>query len=140
MRLRRQAFISASAVYMPGAFSTKPVMAEMGLSLSETTWAFSIAILFLGLSAGFLGGIVERLGAQVGTGFCLFLRLCHAGDGISRLCEVGGAPVPVLRMYRRNRTGNRVYHSGIHTGEMVPSAPRFCYGSGYYGIWICCSY
>ena len=41
---------------------TKPVMAEMGLSLSETTWAFSIAILFLGLSAGFLGGIVERLG------------------------------------------------------------------------------
>ena len=43
---------------------TKPVMAEMGLSLSETTWAFSIAILFLGLSAGFLGGIVERLGPR----------------------------------------------------------------------------
>ena len=40
---------------------TKPVMAEMGLSLSETTWAFSIAILFLGLSAGFLGGIVARV-------------------------------------------------------------------------------
>lgn len=41
---------------------TKPVMAAMGLSLSETTWAFSIAILFLGLSAGFLGGVVERMG------------------------------------------------------------------------------
>ena len=34
---------------------TKPVMAEMGISLSSTTWAFSIAILFLGLSAAFLG-------------------------------------------------------------------------------------
>ena len=41
---------------------TKPVMAAMGLSLSETTWTFSIAILFLGLSAGFLGGVVERMG------------------------------------------------------------------------------
>ena len=43
---------------------TKPVMAGMGLSLSETTWAFSIAILFLGLSAGFLGGIVESVLAR----------------------------------------------------------------------------
>ena len=53
---------------------TKPVMAEMGLSLSETTWAFSIAILFLGLSAGFLGGIVERLGPRKSglVSACLF--------------------------------------------------------------------
>ena len=67
---------------------TKPVMAGMGLSLSETTWAFSIAILFLGLSAGFLGGIVERLGpcksglvsacffasAMVGTALAVYVR------------------------------------------------------------------
>ena len=56
---------------------TKPVMA-----------AFSIAILFLGLSAGFLGGIVERLGprksglvsacffasAMVGTAFAVYVK------------------------------------------------------------------
>ncbi len=47
---------------------TRPVMAEMGLSLSETTWAFSIAILFLGMSAGFLGGFVERMGPRL-SGF-----------------------------------------------------------------------
>ncbi len=41
---------------------TRPVMEAMGLTLSETTWAFSIAILFLGTSAGFLGPLVERLG------------------------------------------------------------------------------
>ncbi len=41
---------------------TRPVMETMGLTLSETTWAFSIAILFLGMSAGFLGPLVERMG------------------------------------------------------------------------------
>lgn len=40
---------------------TKPIMAQMGFSLQETTWTFSIAILFLGLSAGFLGTFVEKM-------------------------------------------------------------------------------
>ncbi|MDU4959450.1 MAG: OFA family MFS transporter [Sporomusaceae bacterium] len=43
---------------------TKPIMAAMGFSLGATTGAFSIAILFLGLSAGFLGGFVEYLGPR----------------------------------------------------------------------------
>jgi OFA family oxalate/formate antiporter-like MFS transporter len=43
---------------------TKPVMQTMGLTLSQTTWAFSIAILFLGLSAGFLGSFVEHMGPR----------------------------------------------------------------------------
>ena len=30
---------------------TKPIMEQMGFSLQETTWTFSLAILFLGLSA-----------------------------------------------------------------------------------------
>lgn len=44
---------------------TKPIMAQMGFSLQETTWTFSIAILFLGLSAGFLGTFVEKHGPRV---------------------------------------------------------------------------
>lgn len=43
---------------------TKPIMQQMGLSLKETTWAFSIAILFLGMSAGFLGSFVEKCGPR----------------------------------------------------------------------------
>ena len=39
---------------------TKPIMQAMGFTLKETTWTFSIAILFLGLSAGFLGDYVEK--------------------------------------------------------------------------------
>lgn len=43
---------------------TKPIMQQMGFSLRETTWAFSVAILFLGMSAGFLGNFVERCGPK----------------------------------------------------------------------------
>ena len=44
---------------------TKPIMEQMGFSLQETTWTFSLAILFLGLSAGFLGTFVEKHGPRV---------------------------------------------------------------------------
>ncbi|MDQ0203657.1 L-lactate MFS transporter [Pectinatus haikarae] len=43
---------------------TKPIMQQMNLSLKETTWAFSLAILFLGMSAGFLGSFVEKYGPK----------------------------------------------------------------------------
>lgn len=55
--------ISIGSVYAWSVL-TRPVMDVMGLSLPEATWAFSIAILFLGLSAGFLGHVVERLGPR----------------------------------------------------------------------------
>ena len=43
---------------------TKPIMEQMGFSLQETTWTFSLAILFLGLSAGFMGTFVEKYGRE----------------------------------------------------------------------------
>lgn len=43
---------------------TKPIMQQMGFTLKETTWTFSLAILFLGLSAGFLGSYVEKYGPR----------------------------------------------------------------------------
>ncbi|MBS7079829.1 MAG: OFA family MFS transporter [Veillonella seminalis] len=39
-------------------------MAAMGWSLKETTWTFSLAILFLGLSAGLLGSVAEKMGPK----------------------------------------------------------------------------
>ena len=52
----------------------KPIMAQMGFTLKETTWTFSLAILFLGLSAGFLGGYVEKYGPHKSglTSTCFF--------------------------------------------------------------------
>ena len=43
---------------------TKPIMETMGFTLQETTWTFSLAILFLGLSAGFLGQKVQQIGPR----------------------------------------------------------------------------
>ena len=33
-------------------------------TLSQTTWTFSLAILMLGLSAGFLGSFAEKIGPK----------------------------------------------------------------------------
>ncbi|MBR0326073.1 MAG: MFS transporter, partial [Selenomonadales bacterium] len=54
----------------------RPIMEATGFSLKEVTWTFSIAILCLGLSAGFLGKLVEKNGPRksglIGTAlFCL---------------------------------------------------------------------
>ena len=53
---------------------TKPIMQAMGFTLKEATWTFSIAILFLGLSAGFLGDYVEKYGPRKSglTSTCFF--------------------------------------------------------------------
>ena len=55
--------ISIGSVYAWSVL-TKPIMQAMGFSLQEVTWTFSLAILFLGTSAGFLGTYVERYGPR----------------------------------------------------------------------------
>ena len=55
---------------------TQPIMEAMGFTLKDVTWTFSLAILFLGLSAGFLGSYVEKYGPRKSglvsaTFFCL---------------------------------------------------------------------
>lgn len=52
--------ISIGSVYAWSVL-TRPIMADMGFTLSQTTWTFSLAILMLGLSAGFLGSFAEKL-------------------------------------------------------------------------------
>ena len=66
--------ISIGSVYAWSVL-TRPIMKEMGFSLAETTWTFSLASLFLGFSAGFRGSVVEKLGPKKGG-----LR-CPAGTG-----------------------------------------------------------
>lgn len=55
--------ISIGAVYAYSVFK-KPLHDELGWEPTQTAWAFSIAILFLGLSAAFLGPVVERMGPR----------------------------------------------------------------------------
>ena len=55
--------ISIGSVYAWSVL-TCPIMADMGFTLSQTTWTFSLAILILGLSAGFLGSFAEKIGPK----------------------------------------------------------------------------
>lgn len=55
--------ISIGSVYAWSVL-TRPIMQAMGFTLQQVTWTFSLAILFLGLSAGFLGTYVERCGPR----------------------------------------------------------------------------
>ena len=53
--------ISIGAIYAYSLLK-KPLLESAGWSLEQTAWAFSIAILFLGFSAAFLGRKVEIMG------------------------------------------------------------------------------
>ena len=55
--------ISIGSVYAWSVL-TRPIMVDMGFTLSQTTWTFSLAILMLGLSAGFLGSFAEKIGPK----------------------------------------------------------------------------
>ena len=55
--------ISIGSVYAWSVL-TRPIMADMSFTLSQTTWTFSLAILMLGLSAGFLGSFAEKIGPK----------------------------------------------------------------------------
>ena len=55
--------ISIGSVYAWSVL-TRPIMVDTGFTLSQTTWTFSLAILMLGLSAGFLGSFAEKIGPK----------------------------------------------------------------------------
>jgi len=55
--------ISIGSVYAYSVFS-KPLSDSLGWDPTDIAWAFSIAIVFLGLSASFLGPTVERIGPR----------------------------------------------------------------------------
>lgn len=55
--------VSIGAVYAYSVLK-QPLKDGVGWEFGQTAWAFSIAILFLGLSAAFLGRMVERMGPR----------------------------------------------------------------------------
>lgn len=55
--------LSIGSVYAWSVF-TKPLASEFGWDLTDISLTFSIAILFLGLSAAFLGHFVEKYGPR----------------------------------------------------------------------------
>ncbi len=75
--------ISIGSVYAWSVF-TKPLQEQMGWDLKQISFTFSLAILFLGLSAAFLGHFVERFGPRAaGTLSAVFFGTGIAGAGFA---------------------------------------------------------
>lgn len=75
--------ISIGAVYAWSVF-TNPVMDALNASLPQVSWVFSIAIFFLGMSAAFLGTIVENMGPRKSGILCgLFYGTGLIGSGFA---------------------------------------------------------
>ena len=124
--------ISIGSVYAWSVL-TRPIMTDMGFTMSQTTWTFSLAILMLGLSAGFLGSFAEKIGPKksgllsmlfwvaglLGTAYALSihnLTLLYLFYGI-----IGGiglgigyiTPVSTLVKYFPNRPGLAIMGFGF---------------------------
>lgn len=75
--------ISIGSVYAWSVF-TKPLMSQFNWNTQQVSLTFSIAILFLGLSAAFLGHFVEKHGPRkAGTLSALFFGLGMLGAGLA---------------------------------------------------------
>ncbi len=95
---------SIGTVYCWSIFSQE-IADYIGFSKSATEWAFSFAIFFLGMSAAFLGNIVEKD--------------IHKSSLIASICFAAGMA----------GTGAFIYYGGLHNGSVVALIGIYvCYG------------
>lgn len=87
--------LSIGSVYAWSVF-TKPLQTEFGWDLTDVSLTFSIAILFLGLSAAFLGHFVEKYGPRAsGILSAIFFGVGITGSGLAITLE----SLPLLYLF-----------------------------------------
>ena len=95
---------SIGTVYCWSIFSQE-IADYIGFSKSATEWAFSFAIFFLGMSAAFLGNVVEKD--------------IHKSSLIATICFAAGMA----------GTGFFIYYGGLHKGSVLALIGIYvCYG------------
>ncbi len=95
---------SIGTVYCWSIFSQE-IADYIGFSKGATEWAFSFAIFFLGMSAAFLGNVVEKD--------------IHKSSLIATICFAGGMA----------GTGFFIYYGGMHKGSVLALIGIYvCYG------------
>jgi OFA family oxalate/formate antiporter-like MFS transporter len=103
--------ISIGSVYAWSVL-TKPIMQELGVSLQAVQWTFSFAILFLGLSAAFLGNFVEKHGPKISGLFAAaFFCIGLCGTGLAVMLK----SLPLLYLFYGVIGG-----IGLGTGYITP--------------------
>lgn len=117
---------SIGTVYCWSIFSQE-IADYIGFSKAATEWAFSFAIFFLGMSAAFLGNVVEKdihkssliatitfaLG-MAGTGFFIY----YGGEPSGKRSRPGGY-LCMLRLYHGHRSRNGLSFPGKNFDAVV---------------------
>jgi len=117
--------ISIGSVYAWSVL-TRPIMEEMGIALKDATWTFSLAILFLGLSAGFLGSFVEKIGPRKSG----LLSTCLFGAGmLGTALAVEQRSLPLLYL-----AYGVVGGMGLGIGYITPVSTLVKYFPGHRGF------
>lgn len=91
---------------------TKPIIQEMSLTLSQTQWTFSLAILFLGLSAATLGTYIEKYGPRKAG---LFSTFFFASGMLGTALAISMKSLPLLYLFYGVIGG-----IGLGTGYIAP--------------------
>ena len=131
--------LSIGSVY---AFSVlvRPIMETLGASMGDVTWTFSLAILFLGMSAALLGRFVEKIGPQKSGSWPPFSS--ERAFWVRRMPfhQKPFPPLSLLWVHWRHWSWHRLHHTRINLGEIFSPPPRFCNRSCHHGLWFCRSH
>ena len=128
--------ISIGSVYAWSVL-TRPIMADMGFTLSQTTWTFSLAILMLGLSAGFLGSFAEKIGPKK-SGLLAMLFWVTGLFGTAYALSVHNLTLLYLFYGIIGGIGLGIgYNTSFYTGKVLSKSSGICNRISHYGFWIC---
>lgn len=90
--------VSIGTVYCWSTFSEQ-ITEQLGLEITQTNWAFSIAIFFLGMSAAFMGKTVEMNIKRSALISCCFFSVGFIGTGVLPLLHIQNNTINLLLLY-----------------------------------------
>ena len=101
----------------------------------ELAWIFTIAIVFLGLSAAVAGWWLEKAGPRKsGLVAACCWSLGFVVSAVGRLAAPAVDALHRLRRPRRLRPGPRLHHARLDPDPLVPRPPRHGDGHGHHGL------
>ena len=114
--------ISIGSVYAASVMK-KPIYKSIGWEDTEIAAAFSVAILFLGFSAAFLGFLVDKKGPRFsGRLAAICYGIGTAGSGLAVMIESYPLFIACYGVIGGIGLGDRLYHSGfqlLSSGSLI---------------------
>ena len=103
--------------------------------MSQTTWTFSLAILMLGLSAGFCDPLQKNRPQEKGTFIAMLFWVAGLlGTAYALSIHNLTFTLSLLWNHRWYRTRYWLYNTSFYTGKILSKSPRICHRISHYGF------